>query len=62
MIFFETVKSDIQACNNAKELLVQSMHNLVSLTQVQILNESINSEYPDYFPQEWDIDSTSLGG
>ena len=46
----EKVKNDIQACYNAKELLIQSMHNLVSLTQVQLLNESINSEYPEYQP------------
>lgn len=46
----QIVKNDIQACNNAKELLVQSMHNLVSLTQLELLNQSINSEYPEYQP------------
>ncbi len=46
----EKVKNDIQACYNAKELLIQSMHNLVSLTQVELLNESINTEYPEYQP------------
>lgn len=43
----EKNKKNIEACNNAKELLVQSALNFV---KVDIFSDEINSPYPDYAP------------
>ena len=43
----EKNKKNIEACHNAKELLVQSALNFV---KVDIFSEEINSPYPDYTP------------
>ena len=44
------VENDLQICKDAKALLLESANNIVNLTQVELLNETINSEYPDYSP------------
>ena len=43
----EIFEKNIEACHNAKELLVQSALNFV---KVDIFSEEINSPYPDYTP------------
>lgn len=43
----EITKKDIESCNNAKDLLVQSALNFV---KADIMDENINTPYPEYNP------------
>ncbi len=43
----EITKKDIESCNNAKDLLVQSAMNFV---KADIMDENINTPYPEYNP------------
>ncbi len=53
----EITRKDIESCNNAKELLVQSALNYV---KVDILSDKINSAYPDYSPVVSDDEKTMV--